>query len=49
MTPRQIKLIRNEIDYIYRVKLNLTVTKDVMETIKRLVELELLLEAECNK
>jgi hypothetical protein len=49
MTKKQIKIIREEIDYIYRVKLNLTVSKDIMETIKRLVELELLLEAECNQ
>ena len=35
--------IQKEIDYIYRVKFNLTITKDLMKDIKRLVELELLL------
>jgi hypothetical protein len=49
MTEKQIKMIKEEIDYIYRVKLSLTVSKDIMETIHRLVWLEILLEAECNK
>jgi len=49
MNKKEINLIQNEIDYIYSVKLNLTVTKDIMKTIKRLIELELLLEKESNK
>ena len=37
------EIIKKEIDYIYRVKFNLTVSEDLMKDIKRLIELELLL------
>lgn len=37
---QEIRLIKNEIEYIYRVKLSLTITNDLMETINKLVALE---------